>query len=328
MSVMKDKDSSENMSTIISVNANANTNANINVNANVNAIINTNANVFADENANANANISTNIDTNKDMDNCVDIDLDKSDYKDLEKSMNNTLGDCSNCSDDSFAVGGFHKNSFVDFKGKISSVVFTKGCNFNCYYCHNKGLINNNTDYNCKEMISKERAEELILSRKKYIDGVVITGGEPTLQPGLPYFLESVKKMGLPVKLDTNGTNPEMLNMLYKTGLLDYIAMDIKAPFEKYDSICGTKVNITNIEKSINLIMNGNVRYEFRTTVVPELDREDIMKIAEIIRGARAFYLQQYRVVNLVGKPHSPGFFHEMSHRIANIVENPGIRGA
>lgn len=190
-------------------------------------------------------------------------------------------------------IGGFQKVSLIDYPGKISSIIFTQGCNFSCVYCHNKELINinNSTEntYKEKEII------EFLKQRTKKIDAVVITGGEPTLQKDLIPFMKQIKELDFLVKLDSNGTNPDVLKEAINSKLVDYIAMDIKAPLEKYSSITKTNVDIEKIKESINLIKNSGIQHEFRTTVLKSLlTEQDILSINSLTSGANLFTLQKY----------------------------------
>ena len=163
-----------------------------------------------------------------------------------------------------FIIGGIQKTTLVDFPGKVAAIVFTQGCNFRCGYCHNPELLEHskNSDFNKNDFL------DFLKTRIGKLDGVVITGGEPTLQKGLYDFIKEIKSLGFAVKLDTNGTNPIIVEKLINDNLLDYIAMDIKAPFDKYTKITGVGVDIENIKRSIELIKNSSVDYEFRTTVL------------------------------------------------------------
>ena len=190
-------------------------------------------------------------------------------------------------------IGGFQKVSLIDYPGKISSIIFTQGCNFSCVYCHNKELINinNSTEntYKEKEII------DFLKQRTKKIDAVVITGGEPTLQKDLIPFMKQIKELDFLVKLDSNGTNPDVLKEAINSKLVDYIAMDIKAPLEKYSSITKTNVDIEKIKESINLIKNSGIQHEFRTTVLKSLlTEQDILSINSLTSGANLFTLQKY----------------------------------
>ena len=190
-------------------------------------------------------------------------------------------------------ISGLQKNSMVDYPEKLAAVVFTQGCNMNCGYCHNRCLIG----YEKNGGISEEDVFAFLERRQGLLDAVVISGGEPTLQRDLPRFIRRARKMGFLVKLDTNGTNPA-LEYLIGERLLDYVAMDVKAPFCKYRQVCCSPVNTEKLERSIGILQGGGVEYEFRTTFTPELDQEDLLNIAESIRGAKRYVVQQYREVD------------------------------
>lgn len=223
-------------------------------------------------------------------------------------------------------IAGLQKNSFVDFPGKVSAVVFTPGCNMNCFYCHNKTLISTG---NNEKLIDTDEVFQLLLERKGFLDGVVVSGGEPTVQKDLEEFLKEVKGLGYPVKLDTNGTNPQVIESLIKEKLVDYIAMDIKAPFDKYEKVCGMYVDLDRIKKSIGILKDGAVDYEFRTTVALGLDIDDIHKIAKEIIDARLYVLQNYRSIKgqegMVA--YSPQFIVNASERIKGMVRQVETRG-
>jgi pyruvate formate lyase activating enzyme len=188
---------------------------------------------------------------------------------------------------------GVQKISTVDWPGKIGSAVFTGGCNFRCPYCQNPDLVVNDPNL---QSIGEKEVLQFLEGRKKWIDGLCILGGEPTLHVELPEFIAKVKDMGLLVELDTNGTNPKMLKFLTTNKLLDYIAMDIKAPLDKYSKACGVKVNKDDIQLSVDVIRGSGVEYEFRTTAVPGLySEEDARAIGKWLRGSRAYYVQQFR---------------------------------
>lgn len=223
-------------------------------------------------------------------------------------------------------ISGIQKNSFVDFPGKLSAVVFTPGCNMNCFYCHNRILISgdNNT-----ELIETDTFFEMISGRKSFLDGVVVTGGEPTLQKDLGDFIKKVKDLGYPVKLDTNGTNPKVIESLINKGLVDYIAMDVKAPFGKYNEICGVDVDIASIKRSIEILKRGTVDYEFRTTVAPGLDMDDLCEIAWSIAGARLYVLQKCREIKGLNLKisYGPQFLIDVAMKIKGIVKRVDTRG-
>lgn len=188
-------------------------------------------------------------------------------------------------------IKGFMKSSYIDFPGRISSVIFTGGCNMRCPYCHNKELVENKG----KE-IPEEYIIKTLLLRKEFINSVVISGGEPTIHKDLPEFIKKLKGFGFFIKLDTNGTNPEMLKNLIENNLLDYVAMDIKNSFKRYEKVTVLKISIENIKKSMEILRKNNVNYEFRTTICKELTKiEDIEKIASMIKKDEKFYLQNFR---------------------------------
>lgn len=191
-------------------------------------------------------------------------------------------------------IHGFQKTTLLDFPGYVASAVFCGGCNFRCPYCHNSGLVL------CPQEIPIIPEEEVFAHFKKrqgILDGICITGGEPTLQPDLEDFIRRIKELGVKVKLDTNGYRPEVLMDLCKKNLIDYVAMDIKGTPEQYEEIAGVKPwDFNKIQASIYFLMSGEVPYEFRTTVVKELhSREDLQKISIWISGAKAYYLQNYQ---------------------------------
>lgn len=190
-----------------------------------------------------------------------------------------------------FVIGGIQKTTLIDFPKKVAAIVFTQGCNFRCGYCHNAELIGCSRCSN----ISRQDFFEFLKSRQNKLDGVVITGGEPTIQSELYDFVKEIKSLDFAVKLDTNGTNPKILSTLIEDNLLDYIAMDIKAPIEKYSQVSGAKVDCENIKKSIDIIMKSGVDYEFRTTVLrSQLSFDDFDKIGQLINGAELYYLQKF----------------------------------
>ncbi len=189
-------------------------------------------------------------------------------------------------------IGGLQKSSLIDFPNKISAVIFTQGCNFRCPYCHNPELVNGKRGTGNG---SSDHVLEFLKRRKGKLDGVVITGGEPTLHENLPELIEQIKDLGFAVKLDTNGTNPEMLERLIDEKLIDYVAMDIKAPIDKYSEVVCVNVDTDKILKSIEILKNSNIKYEFRTTVVKQqLSRADFEKIGALIKDAPKYYLQRF----------------------------------
>ncbi|PIS13501.1 MAG: anaerobic ribonucleoside-triphosphate reductase activating protein [Candidatus Tagabacteria bacterium CG09_land_8_20_14_0_10_41_14] len=192
-------------------------------------------------------------------------------------------------------IGGFQKFSLIDYPDKISAVVFTRGCNFRCPYCHNPELVDLGRTGSDTNDIKEKEIFSFLKNRRGKLDAVVITGGEPTLQPDLPEFIEKIKKMGFLIKMDTNGSKPKVIKKVIDSRLADYLAMDIKAPLRKYYLFSVPKTDLNSIRQSIELIMNSGVNYEFRTTVLKSLlAKEDILKIAELIKGSRLYVLQPF----------------------------------
>ena len=196
-------------------------------------------------------------------------------------------------------LGGIQKLTLIDFPGKIACTVFTVGCSFRCGFCHNPELVLPEKFPKPNEM-EKEFFEHLE-KRKGKLEGVCITGGEPTIQPDIIEFIKKIKDLGFAVKLDSNGTQPKVLEKIIKEKLVDYIAMDIKSSPEGYELATGTRVDISAIKKSVTMIMAGGIAYEFRTTVVPGLHSEqDFVEIAKWIKGAEFYYLQEYRELSIL----------------------------
>ncbi len=189
-------------------------------------------------------------------------------------------------------IGGIQKSTLIDYPGNIAAIIFTQGCNFRCPYCHNPELVKPKL---FEANIPEEKIFRFLELRKGKLDAVSITGGEPTLQLDLYDFIKKVKEMGFKVKLDTNGTNFEILKKLIDEKLIDYAAMDIKAPLEKYEEVVKMKVDLENIKKSIKLIINSNIESEFRTTIVKSLlSFEDFEKIGEMIKDAPYYVVQKF----------------------------------
>ncbi|MBP8625482.1 MAG: anaerobic ribonucleoside-triphosphate reductase activating protein [Syntrophorhabdales bacterium] len=221
-------------------------------------------------------------------------------------------------------IKGFIETSFIDWRGHLSSVVFTGGCNFRCPYCHNSDLV-----LRYKEM--EDIPLGYILARlkkfRKWIDHIVITGGEPTIHKGVYSFIRGFKRQGMSVKLDTNGSNPDILKKLMADGMIDYIAMDIKGPLETYHRWCGVRVDVEKIEESIRLIMEGNIDYEFRMTVVPFLHKEkDIYDAVRYITGAKRFFIQGFKPKNTLDpsfmtiEPFPPDKIKEVRDNVARYI--------
>ncbi len=190
-------------------------------------------------------------------------------------------------------ICGLTKTTLLDYPGKVAATIFLGGCNFRCPFCHNGDLVLHS---NAMEGYEEDTIITFLKKRKNVLEGVCITGGEPTLYKELPQFIEKIKSLGYFVKLDTNGSNPNMVLQLIERGLIDYVAMDIKAPLYKYDEICGTLVNKEKVKECVTLLLRGKVEYEFRTTLVKEMHtKEDVLEIGEWILGAKHYYLQNYQ---------------------------------
>lgn len=181
-------------------------------------------------------------------------------------------------------IGGLIKFSMIDFPGKVSAILFTRGCNLRCAYCHNPELL----EYNAAQpdALTEAELQEFLEKRKGRLDGIVITGGEPTLQPDLAEFCAKLKKMGFLVKLDTNGTNPTVVENLLKQKLVDFIAMDLKAPFAKYEAVCQRPVDIAKIKQTMALIKQYNIPHQYRTTYYKEvLNDDDIKELQTLVNN-------------------------------------------
>ena len=200
-------------------------------------------------------------------------------------------------------IGGFTKQSFIDWEEKVAAVVFTKGCNFRCGFCHNPELVYPEL-INKTEDISEQTIFDFLSTRKNWLDGVVITGGEPTLQSDLKDFIEKVKKMGFAVKLDTNGSSPAVLKELLKANLLDYVAMDIKTIFEieAYQNICGIKDQqlLTKVKESVKTLKESSIDYQLRTTVVPKYHTQKMIRELQEQFSYCYYKLQKYRETKII----------------------------
>lgn len=226
-------------------------------------------------------------------------------------------------------IGGFQKMTVLDYPDKVACTVFLTGCNFRCPFCHNASLV---TEKWSRGVDEKEILDYL-KKRKGILDGVCVTGGEPLLNADIDIFLKKIKDLGYLVKLDTNGTNPDKLRELIEAELVDYIAMDIKNSAEKYAETCGVKaVNFTSIKESINMLINGNIDYEFRTTVVSPLHTpDDFEGIGKLIEGAKVLYLQGFvDSGELIGEGMCAlerEIMEEMLERVTPYVARAEIRG-
>lgn len=196
-------------------------------------------------------------------------------------------------------IKGLQTLTLLDYPGKVACTVFTGGCNFRCPFCHNGGIVLNP---GAEQSIPEEKVFDLLKKRKGVLEGVCITGGEPTLWKGLWDFAKEIKALGYSVKLDTNGTNPDVMHKLILAGVVDYVAMDIKNSPEKYPETVGVKgFNIQPVKDSVRILMQGTAGYEFRTTVVKGMHTpQDMVEIGKWIQGADKYFIQPYRDSDLV----------------------------
>jgi len=232
-------------------------------------------------------------------------------------------------------IGGLEKSTLIDYPARVACTVFLIGCNFRCPFCYSSELVLPEK-IKSQPRISEKEFFDFLKKRKGLLEGVVICGGEPTLNKDLPDFVKKIKKLGYRVKIDTNGSNPEMLKELIKKKLLDYVAMDIKASLrsQEYERVVGVKTDLEKIKKSIGIIKNSGIDYEFKTTVVPTIHtKEDIIKIAKAIAPAKKYFLQNFRAEKTINpkfekiKPYSKDFLLEIKEKIAGYFDICEVRG-
>lgn len=227
-------------------------------------------------------------------------------------------------------IGGWHKVSLMDFPERIASVIFTNGCVFRCHFCYNTGLV-------CppwKVSIDEEEIFSYLKRRQGILEGIVITGGEPTVQSDLLHFIARVHSLGYEVKVDTCGYLPEVVKDIIASGMVQYIAMDIKAPLSKYSDLVGVFVDTAKIVKSIQLILHSGIPYEFRSTLIEGIHNEsDILEMAQLIQGARQYFLQQFQATSPLIDPQfsarqAPArvFLEDMALKCKEYVEHCEVR--
>ncbi|MBI9077993.1 MAG: anaerobic ribonucleoside-triphosphate reductase activating protein [Desulfatibacillum sp.] len=186
--------------------------------------------------------------------------------------------------------GGIQETTLIDFPGRVGCILFTAGCNFKCPYCHNPELLS----FSTARVIKQRWILDFLKERMGFLDGVVITGGEPTLQKDLMDFMEIIRDMGFEVKLDTNGSRPHVLEQILDTGLVDYIAMDLKTTPDQYAGMVESPVDPEKIRTSIQTILNSGVDHEFRTTCAwPMIDRDTVSRLSEMVAGAHLWVFQE-----------------------------------
>lgn len=227
-------------------------------------------------------------------------------------------------------IAGFQKLTLLDFPGKTACTVFTWGCNLRCPFCHNAGLVTEPLT----DSVTTDELYAFLRKRVGLLDGVCVTGGEPLLQPDLPDFLLPIRDMGYAVKLDTNGTNPEKLREICESGLIDMVAMDIKNCPEKYAATAGTeRISIDAVHRSVRYLMQqGKIPYEFRTTVVRQYHTaEDFAAIGKWIRGADAYFLQNFRntghLIDNSVSGFTPSEMRQFLEIVRKDVPNAALRG-
>ena len=218
-------------------------------------------------------------------------------------------------------ISGFDKLTLLNYPDKVACTIFTSGCNLRCPFCHNSGLVTNN--YN---EISFNSIYEYLKKRIGILDGVCITGGEPLIHADIKDYIKKIKDLGYLVKIDTNGCNPKLLKELIDLKLVDYIAMDIKNIYSKYDITSGVKVNIDNIKKSISIIENSGIDYEFRTTIVKEFhSTQDIKEILSYISSNSNYYIQNFKNSNDVFNRNLSSFSEKELVEMKNKINNKNI---
>lgn len=227
-------------------------------------------------------------------------------------------------------IGGFQKTSLLDYPDHISAILWTNGCNFRCPFCYNKTLA-----LGTAQVLSEDEIFSFLSKRTGLIEGVVISGGEPLLHDDILEFIQKIKDLGFLIKVDTNGSYPERLEELLTAHLVDYVAMDVKAPKQKYDALAGVHVDLSAIETSITLLQTKAPAYEFKTTFVPHLlTKEDIIDIAQWLNGSAAYYLQQFKpLAPLVSSalenraPYTKAYLQETCRAIQPFFKHCTVRG-
>ncbi|MBR2603658.1 MAG: anaerobic ribonucleoside-triphosphate reductase activating protein [Bacilli bacterium] len=214
-------------------------------------------------------------------------------------------------------IGGLNKLTTQDFPGNLACIIFTSGCNFNCDYCYNRDLVESNTTD-----ISLDEVFSYLEERKNMLDGVVISGGEPTIWNDLIPFIERIKEYGFKIKLDTNGYKPEVLKEIIDKNLVDYIAMDIKAVFNNYYKIINKKIDTNKIIESIKLINESKIDHEFRTTIIKGMHtKEDLDEIVKLVNGS-PYYLQNFKMEDTVINKKMEGFTEDELNDLKNHFKN------
>jgi pyruvate formate lyase activating enzyme len=228
-------------------------------------------------------------------------------------------------------IKGFLRNSLIEWEGKVASVLYLPGCNFRCPYCHTPDLLRPDCGL---EDVPLETVLESLRASDGWVDGVVVSGGEPTVHAGLPGLLAALKEAGAATKLNTNGANPEMLRRVVAEGLADCVSLDVKAPLDdRYEAVAGGPVDLVAIHESIMLLIEGSTGYEFRTTVCPKfLERRDVLDLARELRGAADYVLQEFRPVDCLDpamdevEPYPKEALEEWALEAAKFVKRCRVR--
>lgn len=230
-------------------------------------------------------------------------------------------------------IKGLQKTTLLDYPGRVAATVFLGGCNMRCPFCHNMDIVEGGLK---EDDFTAEEVLEFLKRRKSVLEGVCITGGEPTLSSELPDFIRNIKALGYKVKLDTNGTNPQMVRDLYAEGLIDYVAMDIKSSADEYKKVCGNQgINFAAIKESIDFLIKEKPKkldYEFRTTIVRNYHNKEVMEdIGKLIEGADRYFLQNFvdseYVLNHDLLPATKEMLEEFSEVVSSYVKHVSIRG-
>ena len=223
-------------------------------------------------------------------------------------------------------ISGIAKSSLIDFPGIISCVLFVPGCNYSCFYCHNRELIDGS-----HILLTPQYIMDFLKKRTGLLDGVVISGGEPTLQNDMLSFLAMLKELGYQVKLDTNGSHPHRIKEILQSGLCDYFAVDYKAPASHYQSVCGCDTDAGKVIESIELLLESNIPFEVRTTVIPELWRDELITMVKEIPPVPRYVLNRYKVpekympedeFRIQLKPHSAEDLHFLAAQVSPYQPN------
>jgi len=230
-------------------------------------------------------------------------------------------------------IGGLQKLTLIDYPKKLACTVFTTGCNFRCPFCYSPELVLPGKIKN-QPKISQAEFFDFLKERKELLEGVVICGGEPTIHKDLPTFIEKIKKMDYSVKLDTNGSGPSVLKNLIENNLIDYVAMDIKGPRESYQKLVVRKISLADVERSVQILKESKIDFEFRTTIVPGLlEKKDITKLSRWIGPGGKYYLQGFRPEKTIDpsfkkvKPYPSEYLVEIKNAIAPLFDVCEIRG-